>query len=52
MARCELESMRAYGQALDAWASDPDGQALAGWLRGPDAPISLTWSGLYRDLHM
>jgi hypothetical protein len=52
MARWEFENMRALGRALDAWGTDPAGQSLAGWLRGPDAPIALTWSGLYRDLHM
>jgi hypothetical protein len=52
MARWEFETMPAYGRALDAWGADPEGQSLAAWLRGTDAPITLTWSGLYRDLHM
>jgi hypothetical protein len=52
MARWEFETMHAYGRALDAWGTDPEAQSLVGWLRGPDAPITLTWSGLYRDLHM
>jgi hypothetical protein len=52
MARWEFESMHAYGKALDAWVDEPEGHSLLSWLRGRDAPITLTWSGLYRDLHM
>jgi hypothetical protein len=52
MARWEFENMRAYGGTLDAWGTDPDGQSLAARLHGPDAPLTMTWSGLYRDLHM
>jgi hypothetical protein len=52
LARWEFDSMRSRGKALDAWASDADGQALAARVRAQDSPISITWSGLYRDVHM
>jgi hypothetical protein len=52
LARWEFDSMRSRGKALDAWASDPDGQVLAARVRAQDSPMSITWSGLYRDVHM
>jgi hypothetical protein len=52
LARWEYENMRAHGKSRDTWLSDPTGQALAARLRGQGSPISVTWSGLYRDLHM
>jgi hypothetical protein len=50
MARWEFDSMRGHGKALDAWASDSGGQLLAAQLRAEGSPITITWSGLYRDL--
>jgi hypothetical protein len=52
MARWEFDSMRSRGKAFDAWASDPEGQALAARVRAQDSPLSITWAGLYRDVHM
>jgi hypothetical protein len=52
LARWEYENMRAHGKSLDIWLSDPTGQALGARLRGQGSPITTTWSGLYRDLHM
>jgi hypothetical protein len=52
LARWEYENMRARGKSLDMLVSDPTGQALGARLRGQGSPITVTWSGLYRDLHM
>ncbi len=52
LSRWEYDSMRSRGKALDGWASDPEGQALAARIRAQDSPVSITWSGLYRDVHM
>jgi hypothetical protein len=52
LTRWEFDSMRSRGKALDAWTSDPEGQARAARLRAKDSPITITWSGLYRDVHM
>jgi hypothetical protein len=52
LARWEFDSARSHGKAVDAWGSDSGGQALAARLRSKDGPVVVTWSGLYRDLHM
>ena len=52
MVRCEFDSMRSHGKMIDEWATDPDGQALTARIRADDSPMSISWSGLYRDLHM
>jgi len=52
MFRCEFDSMRSHGKMLDASATSPEGQALTARTRADDSPVSFTWSGLYRDLHM
>jgi hypothetical protein len=51
MFRCEFDSMRDHGRMLDA-TSTAEGQELATRFRTADSPIDITWSGLYRDLHM
>jgi len=46
----EADSMRTRGKVLDAFASRPAGRELALRMRSAEAPMSLVWSGLFRDL--
>jgi hypothetical protein len=52
MARWECDSMHARGKVLDAWASGRTGRDLTARMRAGDAPFTVTWGGLYRDVHM
>jgi len=52
MARWECDSMRTRGKILDALTESPDGRELMTKLRDADSPVSITWGGLYRNLHM
>jgi hypothetical protein len=46
----EADSMRTRGRVLDAFGSSPAGRELAVRMRSADAPMSVVWSGLFRDL--
>jgi hypothetical protein len=48
----ECDSMRTRGKVLKAFGSSPAGQEVGARFRASDSPMSLTWSGLYRDLNL
>jgi hypothetical protein len=48
----EADSMRTRGKVLDAFGASSAGSELALRMRSADAPMSVVWSGLYRDLQL
>jgi hypothetical protein len=52
LARWECNSMRTRGKVVDAWTSTSTGRELAARMRAHDCPFTITWGGLYRDVHM
>jgi hypothetical protein len=52
LGRWECDSMRTRGKVVDAWTSTPLGRELAARMRADDCPFTITWGGLYRDVHM
>jgi hypothetical protein len=48
----ECDSMRTRGKVLKAFASSPAGRAVGARFRSGGSPMSITWSGLYRDLRI
>jgi hypothetical protein len=52
LARWECDDMRTRGKVVDAWTSTSTGRDLAARMRAHDCPFTITWGGLYRDVHM
>jgi hypothetical protein len=48
----ECDSMRTRGQVLHAFAASAGGRQVGSRLRSAGSPLSITWSGLYRDLQI
>lgn len=52
LALWECDSMRTRGKVFNAFATSAGGRKVGARLRSAGSPLSITWSGLYRDLQM
>jgi hypothetical protein len=46
----EFENARAWGKAIDAFNTDPEGQAIALEAMAPDAPLTRVFEGVYTQI--
>lgn len=51
-ASCEWANLAAWGAATDKWNASEDADDMRERMAGINAPFTITWSGIFRDLHI